>query len=211
MDKEFTNITTVSASEFLSALPQLPNFQDHKEKNYVTDEDFLRMIGGYPRQGTYLGTVGGAENHDSFRGFGATSQVREGITSKGWKVTWDDNPKFGSGISRAVAPDGTVWIACFIGWSMRTWFCKKDIEEAYKKAAQEAQEARKAYLFASKGTKVYTKFPGYYFWWGWICRDGETYESGEPICSYAAFWESGVEYKENEVPWKKGTVLEEMF
>lgn len=58
-------------------------------------------------QKNFVGNAGGADDPDSFRGFGPTEQYWNIPTQSGWFVRYGDN---GSDICGAKAPDGTWYV-----------------------------------------------------------------------------------------------------
>src|SRR5204862_262963 len=54
----------------------------------------------------FKGNLGGADDPDSIRGFGSTSQIWQAPTTNGWTVRHEDNPFI---VRQVTDPEGNTW------------------------------------------------------------------------------------------------------
>lgn len=163
---------TMTSKQFLAALPSLPSQKEHRTKNWIPLDQFLETIGELSKERKFSGNLGGAPN-DSFRGFGATSQMWLHDTANGWKIYHEDNADFGSGLGPAIDPQGVKWVWRTIHTYTdfhKEFFVQKNIQAEFDEQLKRAHKARHDYLWKKRPNRIYLKYPGYYIdtdsgWW----------------------------------------------
>lgn len=143
--------------------------------SWVPVQEFQQMIGPiFWDQKKFLGTSGGVEDPDSFRGFSATSGNYEIPTATGWTVWRTDNPNWGRGITGALSPEGEEWEWITIGYSFKEFFVRASDHAAYKAAFRAAIESRHEYYYDRKHPAIPLRFGGWHLQEGtwWIRENG---------------------------------------